>query len=912
MMPANVDTMIGIPISFEEKTRYFRSIAHFTNRTCKFTVKNDTSKTKITQGVITSFPSNDSNLNMFLCQSPVWEEVGDTAITISINGYDFTKNFYSINMTDPIVVYKLVPPCGPVNGSTLVSLYGTGFIQSKDFVFKWGVQNLVSMSSANSLDNFQDPTLKVNSNFQTQIIKVRSPEAPYSLMTHGGLDYLAISKISFLPMDDLLTKFNTNSYIHTNLEYYYYKQPYVQSISPHGSIVTGGTRVLVVGAWFHNKPEYGAKPYCRFGKKIVEGEYLSTVRIACVAPEYPEANVKVPFDVSLNKYDFTDSDIYFTYYSDFTKAKFDRMEPSSGPDSGGTVIKLFGENITSLLDPEEFLCQFKPTSTNNNMLPKNVPAGFKDYGNSTAVICNTPGGWSSGTKASILITFDGQNYIDTNFDFYFYKVEGLRPASGPTTGGGSISVVGSGFQNSTKVKCRLGDIELKPTSITEKEINCPMLECPLGLNFTGAMDFSVSLNGIDWRDFKLGFYYYLQPEFSDLFPKSGPSRSKTSVHAFGNDFRSDFPGSNAACKAGNYYAKATVISKTEMACEFTNLPMLDSGKSLNFSIALNNYSFTEENANYTFSPYGIQRIRPSSGPAQGGTDIMIKGSGFIETDNARCRFGVPGYYAYTSAKFIDEATMICVSPSSFNIPIAGQLPFSVPFSIAFNEEEYNPWTESTHFFSFYENPSILSIDPKQGKTSVITQVDVWAPIEKPFSSPSASVVDEDIVDFSKSKSGVIVNKQSIDYEPIGCSFGRFGVTQGIYVNRTLIKCITPTIRDDSDIGYEEVEVGIALNGVDYVTNSDVVYLFEGPDSGSMLFVYILITLFTILIIICIIAIISKYWDNIMRQFESANAGRNVFAAGEPHIVEKIPRYINPNLRQDLIEGNFDPEAVSNN
>ena len=52
------------------------------------------------------------------------------------------------------------------------------------------------------------------------------------------------------------------------------------------------------------------------------------------------------------------------------------------------------------------------------MEPKNVPAGFKQYENGlTAIICDTPGGWASGSIANILITFDGQNYIDTKFKF---------------------------------------------------------------------------------------------------------------------------------------------------------------------------------------------------------------------------------------------------------------------------------------------------------------------------------------------------------------------------------------------------------------------------------------------------------------------------------------------------------------
>ena len=75
------------------------------------------------------------------------------------------------------------------------------------------------------------------------------------------------------------------------------------------------------------------------------------------------------------------------------------------------------------------------------MQPKNVPAGFKQYEDgSQAIICNTPGGWLSGSIASILITFDGQKFIDTSFKFFFYKMTDYLPKSGPNKGGAAIHV----------------------------------------------------------------------------------------------------------------------------------------------------------------------------------------------------------------------------------------------------------------------------------------------------------------------------------------------------------------------------------------------------------------------------------------------------------------------------------------
>ena len=139
----------------------------------------------------------------------------------------------------------------------------------------------------------------------------------------------------------------------------------------------------------------------------------------------------------MNKYDFSSSGLLFTYYNDFTKAKFDSIEPTSGPDIGGTIVKLYGQNFTSLLNPDEFLCKFKPID--ERMESKNVPAGYKEFADGkTAIICITPGGWASGTMASILITFDGQKFIDSNFNFYFYKIDKVLPLSGPNTGNGNL------------------------------------------------------------------------------------------------------------------------------------------------------------------------------------------------------------------------------------------------------------------------------------------------------------------------------------------------------------------------------------------------------------------------------------------------------------------------------------------
>ena len=209
------------------------------------------------------------------------------------------------------------------------------------------------------------------------------------------------------------------------------------------------------------------------------------------------------------------------------------------------------------------------------------------------------------------------------------------------------------------------------------------------LNFTGRVDFEISLNGIDRKEIPQGFYYYIQPVVSSIFPNSGPNSGNALVKVFGSGFRKDFPGLQLGCKIGDFYGRGEYISEKELYCYFTRLPLIEKNHTLNVSIALNNYSFTQEVPSLNFTPYGIVSIEPSSGPISGGTEIIVKGAGFYESNNIRCSFGVRGYYQYTYAKFIDYNHIVCSSPENFVLPVAGQLPFSVPFSISMNDDLYS-------------------------------------------------------------------------------------------------------------------------------------------------------------------------------------------------------------------------------
>ena len=927
-IPCNLDTFIPIPVDGTEIERHLDEINNYANYTCKFEV-ND--KVKITNGVFTKFPLNNTVHNLFLCQSPQFiNEVSSSGkIHISLNGYDYSNDYYKLGFTDPVNIYKISPACGPIEGGTKINIYGTGFEDSKKAVFKWGPQNLVSMSSKSFLENTNEQTsqevmydmqnmvalnnpdneekraeiMKSLEDVEVQKITVNAPHAPndnIQLKTRGGLDYISVSKTNLLPLDDFLQEYYANNFIHTNFEYYYYRQVYIDSFYPSSSMSTGGDKVLVIGAWFQYKPQYGLKPFCKFGNEVVEGEFLSTVRIVCEIPPSDKEFKRVTFSVSLNGEDWVDAEKPFRYYGDFKNAVFDLIEPDSGPASGGTHVKIYGKGFTAIFDENELLCQFEPVDTiegydstgakiytevRNKMEPRNVPARLSspsrdknqkveesdDEDNviseeGTYIECNAPSGWPKGTKTNVKIAFDGHTFLDTKQNFYFYQVDEIFPSSGPNTGECNVKFLGGGFKPNGNITFILNDENYKPLNATEKEIEVDMPSMPD--NYVGYVDLGLNLNKKETMEFKDGFYYYIQPTVDSVYPLTGPSTGKTKFHVFGKNFRDDFKGANLKCRVGSCIGEGKIISQNKMECYFDNLPVeqieftekedgtkVKSGNPI--QIALNGVSFTNKNPKLAINTYSIEEISPVSGPIETGTIIVVKGSGFINSENIRCRFGVPGYFAYTQGTFISYNKITCPSPKDFTIPNGGALPFSVPFSVAFNDDDFSPWTSTSHIFTFYLTPDVVVVKPNEVNTTSITPVQLKSDaIEKQFfSMPLASVVEDEYQVLNKEGEHTRKVTKSVKEQKFVCRFGKYGVTEAEFLNKTDIICLTPKFNtEDDDIVYEEIPIEISPNGVDFVEAGKI--NLKGQKAKSTGFMYSVLAILGVLFLACIAALVA--------------------------------------------------------
>jgi hypothetical protein len=165
------------------------------------------------------------------------------------------------------------------------------------------------------------------------------------------------------------------------------------------------------------------------------------------------------------------------------------------------------------------------------------------------------------------------------------------------------------------------------------------------------------------------------------------------------------------------------------------MALVDEGEGLLVQLALNSYSWVGgKSGDVLFRPYGIMQVLPSSGPYDGFTDLTISGRGFNEeyAEKGRCRFGVESNYAIVDAEVLDYGKLICRSPEEFALPEGADEMFSVPFSIAFGDEEFKPWTLSTHRYRFYPQPKIEYALPEEVRIGKFSEIYAYAYDDSPF------------------------------------------------------------------------------------------------------------------------------------------------------------------------------------
>lgn len=174
--------------------------------------------------------------------------------------------------------------------------------------------------------------------------------------------------------------------------------------------------------------------------------------------------------------------------------------------------------------------------------------------------------------------------------------------------------------------------------------------------------------------------------------------------------------------------------------------------------------------------------------------------------------------------------MVCMTPPMPKHKNSEGQPSEVPFSIALTQDEFEPFTETHHRFRYYTVPRISEIHPTEVEVGFITEItvlidpkklgrklaDTKAPANLFFEPMPSELgmfdLQKEMGDESSLQASALLKGNTIK-----CKFGRFGETVAVYVNQTMIKCLTPSLLENpEDIYRETVQFSVSMNGYDYI------------------------------------------------------------------------------------------------
>jgi hypothetical protein len=207
-------------------------------------------------------------------------------------------------------------------------------------------------------------------------------------------------------------------------KFQYYRQPSINSVSPSGGHLSGGTVFTISGQGFQAYFDARFPPKCKLAFSSVIATVFSDRSMVCKSPE----NAIVGFvktAVALNGVDFTidTSSWQGVSYIYYDHPLLSNIFPDSGPNRGKTIVQIVGNGFIMLF-PQNPFCRF--TSVHNPNASTVVEA---KYVNNSLIYCITPDmtfeflDEEAVVQAVVEISLNGQEYTSENKLFFTYYRE---------------------------------------------------------------------------------------------------------------------------------------------------------------------------------------------------------------------------------------------------------------------------------------------------------------------------------------------------------------------------------------------------------------------------------------------------------------------------------------------------------
>lgn len=654
--------------------------------------------------------------NVVTCKVPRQANVNGVvvAVEVSNNMVDWTSNGVSFTYRPRPVLTSVTPKVGPVNGSTIVRVAGSGIPTTNDDLdgaisCRFGTKFVATASPttsngdifcvspaadapgsvsleifANGMDLSDSgwrfdyvPDVEVSGAFP-----LTGPEEGETAVTITGPGFLGLelvvcefgapgfrvagrwkSRTAFVcdapPHRPggvrLAVSTNGQQFVDTGLIYAYQPRATVRSVSPHKGSVNGGTVTAVSGAGFLNATALT----CIVGSSLGEATYVDSTRVLCRVPaaEEEEGPFFAAVRIANNGIDFTeDLGVTFEYIPPF---ELRYIEPTVGPTTGGTMLRIRGTGFGTAASENVVSCVINGISADTVVESPEQLA------------CATPPSSKAGL-AKLELTHNGVDMSASAASFLYHlpvDVTSVYPTSVPENGGSNLLVTGSGFIDTDTLVCLFtfsasgGRTPQTTIERTAEYISDNLLSCESPGGSVGGAEVRVTNNGVDISASKASFSVASASTVTALWPLSGSIDGGTTVRVQGTGFV-DSSATTVFCKFGDDIVSADVVlDHTSVKC--TSPPREYTGK-VTVEISTNGLDWTSNSVSFTYlAPIRIWEVSPKIGPAGGGTVVRVTGSGFstdVHGGKLLCRFG----RRVVSAAVIDTADSValCVAPAS--------------------------------------------------------------------------------------------------------------------------------------------------------------------------------------------------------------------------------------------------------
>jgi hypothetical protein len=511
---------------------------------------------------------------------------------------------YTYNQQTAPTLTGLSVSAGSAVGGTPVTITGTGFANVYDVLF---VNNQGGESAA---------SFTINS--PNSITVVTPPDLPgtvdISVVTLGGVSATSgADQFTFYPASN----------------------PAISSISPHQGFTLGGTLVTITGVHFTGVTSV------MFGNVAAHGfTFISDTTIKAVAPAEGAGAVDITVATASASSADTPAD-KFTFVAPPVPV-VTGLSTSSGTTAGGDKITILGSGFT--------------TATGVSFGGVQVSSGSFTILSDTAIVVTTPAD-SPGTVDVTVTDVSGTSSATGADKFTFVapppQVLAVTPNSGSTTGGNTITVLGTGFTGATAVD--FNGVPVSSGSFTVNNDNSITVTTPA--DSAGVYDITVTTAGGTSATSSNDQFTFIKPPapvVTSLNVHDGSESGGTVVIITGSHFTGttevDFGNGKKA-------ASFTINSDTQI----TAMTPAESPGLVDVTVTTSEgTSSLTQNDQFTFDAVvpTVSSISTSAGPLAGGNSITIDGTGFLST--TAVDFGMT---AATSFTIESDTTLVAVAPA---------------------------------------------------------------------------------------------------------------------------------------------------------------------------------------------------------------------------------------------------------